>query len=149
MYDHIKALFATQLPFVTHNFMAIDEIGPGTASARMPEREELKNHIGTQHAAALFGLGETASGAAMASAIGARLLEARVVAAGASIQYKKVAKGPIGAKAQVGRPVDEVTGEYDEAGKTVLDVLVSLRNAEDVEVASMTVSWHVSKRRSG
>lgn len=38
------------------------EMGPGTATVRLPERPELGNHVGAQHAGALFTAAEAASG---------------------------------------------------------------------------------------
>ncbi len=37
--------------------------GGGTVTARLPDAEQLHNHVGGPHAAAMFGLAETASGA--------------------------------------------------------------------------------------
>lgn len=147
MYDMIKALFAHQLPFVRHTWIKVEEVGPGTATASMPDKEELKNHIGTQHAAALFGLGETASGAALASVVGERVMEVRPVATNASISFKKIARGPIVAHATASKSPEEVAQALKEEGKIAFDVNVSLRDEDDNEVSTMVVEWYVSEKK--
>jgi len=66
VYDRIKQQMMDTLPFVRLLGIRIDEIGSGTSKVSMPEDPKLNNHLGTQHAGALFTLAETASGAAMA-----------------------------------------------------------------------------------
>src|SRR5262245_52594317 len=56
------------VPFAHHARVDVLEIGEGTGRARMPDSPELRNHIQSLHAGALFTLGETASGSAMLGA---------------------------------------------------------------------------------
>lgn len=142
-YEHIKKYYMDHVALVKHNFIDIIEVGPGTASVKIAERDEIKNHIGSQHAAALFGLGETASGAAMAGMLADKLMAARPVAASATIAYKKVAHGEIIATGAVNRPVGELREELASVGKVVFDVDVEMKDAAGDVVATMGVSWHV------
>ena len=68
----------------------------------LPERAELTNHVGSQHAGALFTVAETASGAAFVGAFAERLGEVTPLARSAEISYEKIAKGPIEASARLG-----------------------------------------------
>ncbi len=147
IFDMIRQHMNATIPFLRHTFIEIGKIGPGAATTHLPDREELKNHIGTAHAAALFALGETASGAALGSALGELLLQARPVAATASIQYVKKAKGPIRADARVERDTAQLQAELQEIGKVRFDVLVSMYDESEEEVATMTVDWHVKLKR--
>jgi acyl-coenzyme A thioesterase PaaI-like protein len=105
------------------------------------------NHIGTQHAGALFTLGEAASGAAMAGVFAALLLEIRPVAADAAIRYLAVAKGPVRAEASVSDDPDALLNALKTDGKTVFRVRVNMTGEDQVKVAEMTVDWHVSMKR--
>ena len=67
----------------------------------MPEDGKLNNHLGSQHAGAMFTLAETASGAAMAGGFAELIMGLRPVAKEARIQYLKVAQGATHAKARV------------------------------------------------
>ena len=143
MYDHIKALFANNVPFAAYTGVTVTEVGPGTAEAVLPERDELTNHIGSQHAAALFCLGETASGAAMGGALGALLASSRPVAANAEIKYEKVARGPITAYATTDVSTEDIASALTTDGKIVFNVDVVMKDADDLQVCSMRVAWHV------
>src|SRR5471030_2092882 len=91
VYDRIKQQMMDSLPFVRLLGIRIDEIGPGTSAVSLPEDPKLNNHLGTQHAGALFTLAETASGAAMAGGFAELIVGLRPVAKESRIQYQKVA----------------------------------------------------------
>ena len=147
-YDLIAKQLNQTVPFAKHAGVEIEKIEKGRAVARLPFRPEGLNHIGTQHAAALFALGETASGAAMAGAFAPMLLEIRPVAAEAAIRFLAVAKGPVRAEATVKGNADDHVSAVRTDGKAVFQVAVKLTGEDGTEVAEMTVDWHVSKKRS-
>ena len=104
------------------------------------------NHIGSQHAGALFTLGETASGRAMAGALAPLIVVVRPLASNARITYSRVAKGTITAHATTSRPGRDLLAEIRDAGRTAFAVDVTLHDESDAEVASMTVDWDVRSR---
>jgi acyl-coenzyme A thioesterase PaaI-like protein len=95
IYEQIKTRAIDGVPFAKFTGVQIDAVSNGASTARLVERPELTNHIGTMHAAALFALGEAASGAAMAGTLGLLIMKAKPVASEASIKYLKLAKGTI------------------------------------------------------
>ena len=115
-YDMIKAHLDTAVPFARYVGVTLLEIGDGTASAELDQREGVSNHIGSMHAGAMFSLGEAASGAALAGALAPVILQMRPVAANASIAYKKVAKGKLTAYAKASRPGGELMQVIKEPG---------------------------------
>lgn len=149
VYEAIKGQMGTMVPFAGHTGVVIEEVGPGSARTALEQRQETSNHIGSQHAGALFTLGEAASGAAMAGAFGDVFMEVRPVAARAEIAYLKVAKGKVAATARTGEPVDALRERLDADGKVQFPVRVSIADDAGNEVATMTVEWHVSRRRGG
>ncbi|WP_415403052.1 DUF4442 domain-containing protein [Tateyamaria sp. SN3-11] len=144
-YDMIKAHLGTAIPFATHVGVELLEIGDGTATAALDQRRETSNHIETQHAGAMFTLGEAASGAALAGALAPVILQSRPVAAGAQISYVKIARGRLTASAQTSRPGAELLATLKDEGKVAFDVSVDIRDAEGDTVVTMTVSWHVKQ----
>ncbi len=84
-YDMIKSHLDTAVPFANHVGVRLAEIGDGTASAELDQREDVSNHIATMRAGAMFTLGEAASGAALAGAFGMDILKIRPVAVTANI----------------------------------------------------------------
>jgi len=131
------------VPFVKHLGLEVVEISPGEATVRMPERPELTNHVGSQHAGALFTLAETASGAAFVGAFAERLADVTPLARAAEISYERIARGPIDAAAKLGVPAAEALSTLDAEGKVVFPCEIELATAEGERVATATVQWHV------
>ena len=135
------------LPFTSFIGVKVPEVKDGAASAVLPDRAEVKNHVGTQHAGALFTCGETAAGAAIAGAFGHLLRELTPLAKGATIEYVKPATGPITAHATMVESKADVLAAYEKDGRATCDVSVSLQNEAGVEVVKMTVTWFLRKNR--
>ena len=133
------------LPLVAHLGVEIADVTPRAGSAQLPDREHLKNHMGTQHAGALFTVGEAASGAAVLGAFGEAMGALTPVAKTARIDYKKPARGLITAKASLAEPVEDVMARLDQNGKAVFEVRVALHDATGLLVAEMQVDWHLRK----
>ena len=51
-YEAIRAGMAQAIPFNTHVGLEVVELGPGRGVIRLPDRAELRNHVGSQHAGA-------------------------------------------------------------------------------------------------
>lgn len=133
------------VPYAAHTGVELVEVKPGEARARLDQREEVSNHIGTMHAGALFTLGETASGGAMVGTFADRLDQIRPVASGASIQYSRLARGALTATARCAEPAEALRARLDADGKVAFDVAVDIQDAEGQSVAGMTVAWHVRR----
>src|SRR5215211_4713223 len=146
-YDLIRKQLSHSVPFARHAGVEIDSVEKGRATAHLPFRPEGLNHIGTQHAAALFALGEAASGAAMAGAFAPIMLEIRPVAADAVIKYLAVAKGPVRAEARVKGNADQLVAAVKTDGKSVFQVAVDMTGEDGTKIVEMTVDWHVSMKR--
>ncbi|WP_421998305.1 DUF4442 domain-containing protein [Reyranella sp.] len=148
IYDMIRQQLGQGVPFARHAGVEIDRIDKGRASARLPFRPEGLNHVGSQHAAALFALGETASGAAMAGTFAPVLLDVRPVAAEASIRYFRLAKGEVTADARVEAEPDALLDAIRTEGIVRFPIVVQLKGEDGIEVGEMTVDWHVSRKRT-
>ena len=144
-FEIIKAQLSQSVPFATHTGVEILEIRQDEASARLAQTETTINHIKSQHAGALFTLGEAASGAALAGALAPVIMTVRPVAAEARIAYKKIAKGTIKATAHPSKPADQLIATLDADGKVAFDVNVTLEDEAGLEVADMTIKWHAKK----
>ena len=147
VYDIIRTQMAGSLPFVRHCGIDLVSIADGRAEARLPEAEHLKNHIGTQHAGAVFTLAETASGAAMAGAMAPVLLTVRPVAAEARIQYLKLGKGPLTAIATTEETGEALRARLAAEGKVRFPVRIDITDGAGESIAAMVVDWYVSPKR--
>lgn len=143
-FDALRAQLSAVVPFANHVGVALRDIAPGEASATLEQTHSTSNHIATMHAGALFTLAEAASGAAMAGLFLERLAQLRPVAASATIDFVKPARGAITARAAVEGNKAALFAALDAEGKVRFPVRISMEDAEGREVARMSVDWHVS-----
>jgi uncharacterized protein (TIGR00369 family) len=144
-FDLIAKGMSQVVPFVGFLGLRIESIAAGEATVVLPDRAELKNHVGTQHAGALFTVAETASGAAFVGAFAERMGEVRPLARSAEISYEKIAKGEVTARAQLGVPAAEALATLDGKGVVEFPCTIELSDSEGAAVATATVRWHVRK----
>lgn len=142
-FDAIAKGMAIAVPYIGHMGIAVTEMSEGAATAVVPDRPELHNHVGSQHAGALFGVAETASGAAFVGAFAARMGDVTPLARSAEIAYVKVARGRVEAKAKLGVPAAEALATLDQDGRVDFAVEVELTDGEGDTVATATVDWNV------
>jgi uncharacterized protein (TIGR00369 family) len=142
-FDAIAAGMTQAVPFAGHLGIEIASIGEGEAVARLPERQELTNHVGSQHAGALFTVAEAASGAAFLGAFVERVAEVTPLARSAEITYEKIARGTIEARARLAVPAAEALATLDAEGRVVFPCEIELFDDSGQRVAAATVQWHV------
>jgi acyl-coenzyme A thioesterase PaaI-like protein len=144
-FEALRAGLAGAIPFNGHLGLELVEVGPGRGVVRLPDRPELHNHVGTQHAGGLFAAGEFASGGAFIGAFADHLANVTPLARSAEIEYRKLARGEITA---TGRLDDDVAGllqKLEKDGKVEFEIDVKLADASGAVVATMTVAWHVRR----
>jgi uncharacterized protein (TIGR00369 family) len=142
-FDAIASGMTQAVPFAGYLGVEVTSVAEGEAIARLPERSELTNHVGSQHAGALFTVAETASGAAFVGAFAERMGEVTPLARSAEISYEKIAKGPIEASAKLGVDPAAALATLDAEGKVVFPCEVELNDADGQRVATAVVQWHV------
>lgn len=142
-FDAIAQGMSQAVPFAGFLGLEVTDVSAGKATAVLPERAELTNHVGSQHAGALFTAAETASGAAFVGAFAERMGDVTPLARRAEISYEKIANGPIEAKARLGVDAGEALASLDTDGKVVFPCEIELTDADGQRVATATVQWHV------
>jgi uncharacterized protein (TIGR00369 family) len=142
-FDLIAKGMSQAVPFAGHLNLEITSVAEGEATVVLPERPELVNHVGSQHAGALFTVAETASGAAFVGALAERMGEVTPLARSAEISYEKIASGPITARARLAVSAAEALATLDSAGKVEFPCEIELTDGGGTRVATATVRWHV------
>lgn len=116
---------------------------------RLDAGPALHNHLGGPHAAAIFGLGETAAFALLLEVFG-DLVEGGAVPLikSGTIAYTAVATGPLLAAARLADDEAGARAALDRRGSCSFDVEVAFRReADDAPTATMTA--RMALRRSG
>jgi acyl-coenzyme A thioesterase PaaI-like protein len=144
-FEAVAAGLNSAIPFNRHVGLVVEEVAPGRGVVTLPDDEQLHNHVGSQHAGALFSAGEAASGGAFLGAFAEHLGSLTPLAKSASIDYRKIARGPITAVGSLSGNVDELMGKIEADGRVEFPIEVEMSDAEGNVVATMTVRWHVRR----
>ncbi|MGW1071676.1 DUF4442 domain-containing protein [Streptomyces sp. NPDC002537] len=137
----IGDMLAATVPMARTLNLVFDETTPDRAVVHLPDQPDYHNHVGGPHAGAMFTLAESASGAIVLAAFGAQLSRAVPLAVSAEIRYKKLAKGPVTATAELGRPASEVVAELDAGGRPEFPVHIAITREDGDVTGEMTVVW--------
>ena len=143
LYALMKAFFEQNVPYAKHTGIELLVIADGHGAAQLPDLRETQNHMGSQHAGALFTLAEAASGAASVSLFADKIALIRAAIVEAKIKYLKAARGVIRAEAKLRRTGADIMEEFGREGLVDYSVDVTLKDAQGIEVASMEVDWRI------
>jgi acyl-coenzyme A thioesterase PaaI-like protein len=148
-YATIAAGLNQAIPFNRYLGLQTVTVAADHGVVTLPSVEHLNNHVGSQHAGALFSAGEAASGAAFVGAFAEMLGDLTPLAESAEIAYRKIARGEITATARFGADMDALRAELEREGRVRFPIGVELTNAEGTVVAEMTVNWYVRRKDAG
>ena len=144
-FEAVAAGLNQAIPYNRFLGLVVEEVAPGRGVVTLPDEETLHNHVGSQHAGALFSAGEAASGGAFLGAFAEHLGSLTPLAKSASIEYRKIARGPITAVGSLSGDVDALLATIESEGRVEFPVEVEMSDAEGTVVATMTVHWHVRR----
>jgi acyl-coenzyme A thioesterase PaaI-like protein len=147
-YERIKHEFTERVPFFATVGLTLEHVGQGTARARLENRKDISNHLGTCHAGALFSLGEGTSGAAVIGVFAEIADDVRAVSTHCTIAYQNIARGSILCDAKVRESVESLRAQLDDTGQAECHVDVDVVTSGGKEVATMAATWLVLKRRA-
>ncbi|WP_033443220.1 DUF4442 domain-containing protein [Saccharothrix sp. NRRL B-16314] len=146
-YSFVADAMKQTVPWVKTVGVEFPEVAADRVVAELPDREDLRNHVGGPHAAMMFGVAETASGAVVIAAFGPHMDKATPLVVRSEIAYKKVARGTLRAEAVLGRPAADVVAELAAGTRPEFPVSVTITNAEGVTTGEMTVVWTLRPNR--
>lgn len=144
-YEAVAAGMNQAIPFNGHVGLETTTVAADHGVVRLPDEANLHNHVGSQHAGALFTAGEAASGAAFVGAFVEIMGEVTPLAESAEISYLKLAKGEITATARFGEDRDALLATLAADGRIRFPIRVELTDADGTLVAEMTVNWYLRR----
>ena len=144
-YAAIAAGMNQAVPFNGYVGLETITVAPDHGVVKLPDAANLHNHVGSQHAGALFTAGEAASGAAFVGAFAELMGEITPLAESAEIAYRKIARGEITATARFSGDRDALIEQLNAEGRVRFPIAVELTNPAGELVAEMAVSWYVRR----
>ena len=140
-YAWVADAMKQSVPWVGTAGVEFTEVAADRVVCTLPDVQSQRNHVGGPHAAVMFGLAETASGAVGLAAFNHVMSQATPLVVKSEIQYKKLALGALTAEAVLTRPAAEVVAELEAGTRPEFTVACTITNAEGVTTAEMTVVW--------
>jgi acyl-coenzyme A thioesterase PaaI-like protein len=140
-YAWVGDALSRSVPWVKTAGMRFLEVSADRAVLGLPDEPGVHNHVGGPHAAMIFGLGESASGAVVLAAFAEALGKATPLVVRAEIGYRKLALGPLIAEARLAPDAIDALAMLAAGQRPEFTVAVEIRDAEDVPVAQMSVVW--------
>jgi len=123
-------------------FLRVTPAGSGvSAVVRLPDRDDLHNHVGGPHAGALFALGDTASGAVVMATFADQFGRAVPLVVGAGVAYHKLARGRVTATATLHDDPATVVAALDAGERPEFSVDVEITREDGAVVATMSITW--------
>ena len=144
-YEAVLAGLQAAIPYNNHLGLEYLEVADGRGIVRLPDADHLTNHVGSQHAGALFSAGEAASGGAFVGAFATHMAGITPLARSAEISYLKLAKGEITATGTLSEQAESLLERLESDGRVEFPVAVQMSDRDGNTVAEMTVHWHVRK----
>ena len=126
------------IPFVQH--LGIHTHTP-TATALLPDRSALSNHVGTVHAGAIFTAAETATGQEILRLLTTYPVAAIPVVRSASIRDRAPATGTISARATTVLSHDELAVDIERHGRATRSIDAAVTALDGTLVAEATIEW--------
>ena len=146
-YEAMAAALGQAIPFNVHVGLEVAELEPGRGVVKLPDAPNLHNHVGSQHAGALFAAGEAASGGALLATFADMLAEVTPLAQSAEISYRKIARGAITATGRFTQDRDAIARRARARGPRALPDRGRADRPRGHVVAEMTVHWYVKSER--
>ncbi len=143
----VGATMKQTVPWVSTVGIEFDEVTPDRAVLRLPDDPGLRNHVDGPHAAMIFGLGETATGAVTLAAFASAMERATPLPVRSEIAYQRIARGPLTAVAVLSRPAADVLAELDAGVRPEFGIDVTVTDGEDRDTTRMTVVWTLRPNR--
>ena len=142
-YPDAGPLLVAATPFFGHLGIDYESVSQTQAVARMPDDPALGNHVGTQHACAIFTVAEAASGGAFVGALADHMAGIRFVARGGEVRYLKPARGELRAVGRLAESPEEILARLEAEGRIDVRGEVEVLDAEGTKVAETSFTYHV------
>jgi len=134
----------TKIPF--NQFIGIEKTNTNSEYLlTLKSNEQLKNHLGTVHASALFALAEATSGEFLLNGFSQIEFDIIPVVRKSEVKYCKPANGPVFSKAElININKDEFIAELTQKKRAIIQVKVNLFDSENNKVMMAVFDWFVS-----
>ncbi len=143
----LVAQMPTAVPMVGTMNLEFLELDPQRVVLRLPDHPQYRNHVGGPHAGAMFTLAETATGAIVLGNFGMHMNRMTPLPVDASIQFKRVALGPLYAEALLHDTPASILERLDAGERPEFRIEVTLAMEDWTTTGTASFLWTLRPNR--
>lgn len=139
--DAIGPLMHQVVPLVATLGLEYQQVSVDKTVVVFRDRAEWRNHVGGPHAAAMFAVAESATGAVAIAAFADMLDRALLLPITATMDFLSIAKGDLTATAYLEADADAARTQFDEGTRPEFDIVADITNAEGTVTGRLRARW--------
>ncbi len=145
--DRVGPMMSTLVPMVGTLGLEFVHVSDREATVILRDRPEYRNHVGGPHAAVMFAVAETATGAIALAAFGDLLEEAAPVPMTTSYDFLAVAIGDLTAHARAVDDLAEARRIYESGTRPEFDIVADITTADGTITGRFRARWTLKRLR--
>lgn len=146
--EQIGPLMQQLVPMVSTLGLEFVSVSPERVVVTYRDDPAYRNHVGGPHAATMFGLAETATGALTLAAFGDLMDRAVLVPSTARIDFLSVAQGDLTATAEFDADLDAAREIFESGKRPEFDVVAEIATADGKVTGRLRATWTLKLLRT-
>ena len=143
--ERVGPMMSTLVPMVGTLSLEFISVTTQAAVVLLRDRPEYRNHVGGPHAAVMFAVAETATGAIALAAFGDLLQEAAPVPMSTSYDFLAVALGDLTATAVAEADLEQARRTYASGTRPEFDISAEVRDASGTVTGRFRSTWTLKR----
>ena len=145
--DRVGPMMSTLVPMVGTLGLEFVHVSDREATVILRDSPEYRNHVGGPHAAVMFAVAETATGAIALAAFGDLLEEAAPVPMTTSYDFLAVAVGDLTANARAVDDLAEARRIYESGTRPEFDIVAEITTDDGTVTGRFRARWTLKRLR--
>lgn len=143
--DQIGPLMHQLVPMVATLGLEYVEVSDARAIVVLRDQPSYRNHVGGPHAAAMFAVAESATGAVALAAFGDYMDRAVLLPKTATMEFLKIARGDLTATAYIDADVAAARAQFDLGSRPEFDIVADITNSEGEPTGRLRALWTLKR----
>lgn len=139
--ERVGVMMTQLVPMVRTLELEFADVSSTRAVVLLRDRPEYRNHVGGPHAAVMFAVAETATGAIALAAFGDLLDRAAPVPMSTSYEFVSVATGDLTATATVVDDLEQARRQFEAGSRPEFDIIAEVAMADGTVTGRFRARW--------
>lgn len=146
--DQIGPLMHAVVPMVATLGLEYQEVAIDRTVVILRDQPAYRNHVGGPHAAAMFAVAESATGAVAIAAFGDMMDRAVLLPTTATMDYIAIARGDLTATAWLEGDAEAARAQFDAGTRPEFDIVCEIADAGGTVTGRFRARWTLKALRS-